>query len=237
MKKVVFILLTLLMGVLTVVAQDILYLKNGSVIKGNLMEQTSDVLKFQTNDGSVYVYQMSEIERIVREQPTSNYTSTSSNSYDDDETDSDDYLERGFRGLLDIGELTGFGDAGRDNYQVQAAFTGGFQINKMLFVGAGVAPTLNLYNNDYYDEIKASFWLPVYTAARVDILNKKITPFAEARIGYYINTDNTDASGFYFNTNAGVRLNKISLSLGYTYYGNGDYDPANFIGFRFGVEF
>lgn len=50
--------------------QDVLYLKNGSVIRGVIIEQIpGQSVKIRTADGSVFVYQMSEIERIAKEEP------------------------------------------------------------------------------------------------------------------------------------------------------------------------
>ncbi len=50
--------------------QDVVYLKNGSIIRGVIIEQIPEQsLKIRTADGSVFVYQMSEIERIRKEKP------------------------------------------------------------------------------------------------------------------------------------------------------------------------
>jgi TM2 domain-containing membrane protein YozV len=50
--------------------QDVVYLKNGSNIRGIIFEQVPlEKLKIRTADGSVFVFQMSEIERITREAP------------------------------------------------------------------------------------------------------------------------------------------------------------------------
>lgn len=47
---------------------DVVYLHNGSIIRGMVIEQIPDEsLKIETRDGSVFVYEMSEIQRIVRE--------------------------------------------------------------------------------------------------------------------------------------------------------------------------
>ena len=47
---------------------DIVYLKNGSIIKGMIIEQTPNVsLKIQTRDGSIFVYKMEEVEKITKE--------------------------------------------------------------------------------------------------------------------------------------------------------------------------
>ncbi len=51
-------------------AQDVVYLKNGSIIRGMIIEQIPNQhLKIQTNDGSVYVYNIDEVERIAKEPP------------------------------------------------------------------------------------------------------------------------------------------------------------------------
>jgi len=48
--------------------RDVVYLKNGSVIKGVIIEQTSNIsLKIQTYDGSIYFYSFSDIEKIEKE--------------------------------------------------------------------------------------------------------------------------------------------------------------------------
>lgn len=47
---------------------DVVYLKNGSTVRGVIIEQTPNVsLRVQTMDGSVYAYPMSEVVKIGRE--------------------------------------------------------------------------------------------------------------------------------------------------------------------------
>ena len=47
---------------------DVVYLKNGSILKGLILEQTPNVsLKIQTNGGSIFIYKMEEIEKIIKE--------------------------------------------------------------------------------------------------------------------------------------------------------------------------
>lgn len=48
--------------------EDVVYLKNGGVIRGNIVEQIpSQSLKIQTRDGNVLVYSMDEIAKISKE--------------------------------------------------------------------------------------------------------------------------------------------------------------------------
>lgn len=73
MKKFLLIVCAVLGTVLYASAQqleDVLYLKNGSVVRGIIMEQQpGKSIKIQTYGGSSFVYQVSEIEKITKEQP------------------------------------------------------------------------------------------------------------------------------------------------------------------------
>lgn len=71
---IIFTLL-LVLPVLVLIAQsnrDVVYLKNGSVIKGIIIEQTPNKsLKIQTSDGSIFVYDFTDIEKIIKESASS----------------------------------------------------------------------------------------------------------------------------------------------------------------------
>jgi hypothetical protein len=48
-------------------AKDILYLINGSIIYGKLIEVSESQYKIQTTDGSIFVYQAADVEKFVKE--------------------------------------------------------------------------------------------------------------------------------------------------------------------------
>lgn len=146
----------------------------------------------------------------------------------------DDFLERGFRGMIDLGGQYGFGDA-KDNYFIQSSFTGGYQINHMLFVGSGVAPSLSLFDNKWRDEVELGFVMPIYASIRCDFVNSTISPFLETRGGYFI-TDDSDSHGGYVYAGTGCRFNKFSLSAGYSLYIQDGW-TGHFAGLKFGFEF
>lgn len=71
-KKIICIIAILFAG-LAVPAQsnarDVVYLKNGSVVKGVIIEQIPGVsIKIETADGSIFVYKVEELEKITKEQ-------------------------------------------------------------------------------------------------------------------------------------------------------------------------
>lgn len=81
MKKLTFLFFVLLVTVFVSAQQnnliDVVYLKNGSILKGVIIEQVpNELIKLQTADGNVFVYQTSEIERISKETPTNQSGST-----------------------------------------------------------------------------------------------------------------------------------------------------------------
>ena len=48
---------------------DVVYLKNGSIIKGIILEQIpNQTIKIETADGSIFVYDMNRVTKITREQ-------------------------------------------------------------------------------------------------------------------------------------------------------------------------
>src|SRR4051812_45874354 len=48
--------------------EEVVYLKNGSIIRGVIIEQVpGKSLKIQTKDRNVFVYQMEEVEKISKE--------------------------------------------------------------------------------------------------------------------------------------------------------------------------
>lgn len=50
--------------------QDVVYLKNGSIIRGIIIEQIpNQSLKIQTNDGSLFVYEITDVAKITKEEP------------------------------------------------------------------------------------------------------------------------------------------------------------------------
>ena len=50
--------------------QDVVYLKNGSIIRGTIMEQIpNESMKVETVDGSLFVYNMKDVLKITKEPP------------------------------------------------------------------------------------------------------------------------------------------------------------------------
>src|SRR3984957_2716494 len=72
MKKLTrFLILGVLFGFAgSVFAEDVVYLKDGSIIHGTITEEVPGVsLKIQTKDGNVFVYKIKAVEKITHSAP------------------------------------------------------------------------------------------------------------------------------------------------------------------------
>jgi hypothetical protein len=71
MKRLIFLIGLLWFSNLLVNAQnleEVVYLKNGGIIRGTIIEQIPNKsIKIQTKDGNVFVYNMDEVEKLTKE--------------------------------------------------------------------------------------------------------------------------------------------------------------------------
>lgn len=83
MKRIYFFILCFIATSITAQnLQDVIYLLNGSVIRGVIIEQIpNQSLKVKTNDGSIFVYKMSEVEKMTKEQSANAKTGNNGSSY------------------------------------------------------------------------------------------------------------------------------------------------------------
>ena len=68
MKKSITLICILALYNFAHAQKDILYLKNGSVIKGTVLIRTDSTTKIKTRDGNVFVYSTSEIQQLANKE-------------------------------------------------------------------------------------------------------------------------------------------------------------------------
>jgi len=72
MKRIYFLLSLLCFFVISIQAQyfeDVVYLKNGSILHGTIIEQTpNQSIKIKTNDGNLFLYNLTEVEKMTKEE-------------------------------------------------------------------------------------------------------------------------------------------------------------------------
>ena len=146
MKKIIFSFLTTIFCIIVYGQNpnDIVYLKNGSIIKGIVTEQVLGYyLKIKTTDGNILFYKMDEIEKISKEESISNTNSTLPTNYQSVEPlfkKRSLYVEMNvaytFSWLAGFNDATGFEGDLRSSYQ--AGLSLNYAINKNFGLESGV---------------------------------------------------------------------------------------------------
>lgn len=222
---------------------DVVYLKNGSVIRGTIVEAVTDGnIKIETADGSWFVYRTADVAYIKKE-PKGKKDSGNKflDRFDDDELHGWEQAPR-YRGFVGLSSVIGTGtwdDTRTFIYTVQ-----GLQVNPYLFLGAGIGA-------NYWDSYE-TWSFPVFADVRAELhkaIRRNFSPFAEVQLGYSMG----DAQGLYFSPQIGMHFyfghkkTGISAAVGYTVqhctldeydciYKNGYYD-YNAEGFNLTVSF
>lgn len=196
MKKLLFFLLFVSFH-LTTFAKNEVYLKNGSMIKGEIVEIVpNQTIKVETNDGSQFVCKYDEIEKIIR----------GKNEVDERQVvksnkDNTSHIKKGYRGFVTFEPFVG--------NMIGAAFTTshGFQFNKKIYLGLGTGFRCA-------EDIGCNHMaIPLYADFRFDIIDYKISPFMTTRVGACVSV-NEGAHGFYASYDIGCRFKRFSVSTG-----------------------
>jgi len=248
MKKALLTLTLMLVASVTTFAQttkDVVYLKDGNVIRGQLVEIIPDKqVKIKTADGSLFVYDTNAIERIENGE-----TAKKEKKSEDAPTVNARRIARGFKGFTE-GSFSASLD-GSSYHREGLSVSLGSQILPQLFVGGGIG-------FEYFGKPN-TVTVPIYLDIRTNFINGPISPCIGTKLGYAFGRD---IQGFYFNPMLGCRFgltNKLALhaAIGYAllydvylsetynygqsneYYYNVDFDgtPTSAIKIQFGFEF
>lgn len=153
---------------------EVVYLKDGSIIKGEVVEQTPGVnIKVRTKDGSLFVYDEAEVQKIVKEEKAKPSAS-------------------GHRGLdfnVDLGYNVGKGGGG--NVSLEAGF--GKRFNKNFYFGVGTGAFINTDGGKPMIPATADF--RVY----FPLANTTVVPGGMLKLGYVANLEEdvtVSAGGF-----------------------------------------
>lgn len=258
MKRFFLIIALLIVSSLSLHAQnstllDVVYLKNGSIIRGIITEQIpNDKLKIATRDGSLFVYKMDEVERIIKEENTSKTKLFS------EQTMRFPAYEPGYQGSMEISYGIGVGDLGSSRAIFQTVH--GYRFNPYLFVGAGVGV-------DYNTDIESVF-IPVFANIKGYFTKTMVRPYVSLDLGYAVATESLEnplaysrsdekiyMGGFLINPMFGVDIrvsdrHSITFAVGYRmqsvptyatyYYGTGldvERQMSGAVNFKLGFTF
>lgn len=205
--------------------EDVVYLKNGSIIRGIIIEQVpNQSIKIQTKDRNVFVFKFDEIEKMTKENLPMDYSNNNSKGTD--------LKKSGFINITEINYCPGIGDINFGNYTVKNEdnsfgfrTVNGYQLNEHLSLGIGIG----------IDKYKNATLLPITVDARSTFLKGKVSPVFTANIGYAVGLNDV-SSGLIINPQIGIKT-YISRNVAYlfnvgykwqaqevTYYTNSYYD-------------
>lgn len=151
--------------------KDVVYLKNGSIIKGTLIEITPDKgVKIETADHSIFVYPLNEVDKIVKE--------TTESGKEEPKAPAKIFV-KGYQAFIELGVIGNLGDADGNSSEGgmgKLNIINGYRFSNHLYAGLGVGVRIS----------KLSPLIPIFADARYFILNKKTTPYISCDIGYSI---------------------------------------------------
>ncbi len=192
-------------------SQEVVYLKNGSIIRGSIIEQKPyESLKIQTADGNVFVFKMDEVDKITKEKP---FNTPSAKRESEQEEDPSAYgwgRAPRYRGFFGESYIFGSGEYEEDRNFIFTSH--GVQLNPFFYVGAGVGV-------NYW--VTSEAWsVPVFANLRSELhmsFRKNVSPYVDTKIGYSF----ADVEGFYFNPSVGCHFyfghSKVGLGVGVGY--------------------
>ena len=205
MKKILLLLVFIVASSLLFAQQnyqDVVYLKNGSIIHGIIIEQIPNKsIKIETTDKNVFVYQVDEIERLTKElmQVKSNYSKINSGT------------KSGYQCIVETGNAFGVGTYGMDFLKIN--IINGYRINPYLSFGVGTGLR-------YYYDAKSAV-IPIFTDFRVNFINKRISPYFALGTGYSFNSKNDfEGVGLLLSPTTGIKVklsSNIAMNIGIGY--------------------
>lgn len=173
MKKYLVTFIMLIFILFPISAQktkDVLYLKNGSIIYGKLIEIFEDQYKIQTSDGSIFIYKSSEVEKFAKESPFF-----------------DGRIIEGIGFSLEAGLLIG---------SQHTDYTAPFSFN---FLAGFTSNTKNIISIGSGVEFIGKPFTPLFLEYKYLIFDRKTTPFIFARGGalLHIGVDDPESYVLY----------------------------------------
>jgi len=166
MKKHLILLILLTIIALPLSAQktkDALYLKNGSIVYGKLLEISDNKYKIQTSDGSIFNFSSDEVDRFLKESPRYDGRKASGMGF-----------------AIEAGLLIG---------SQNSEFDAPFSFNLLLNYTSG---TKNIFGFGSGVEFLGSTFSPLYLEYKRLFNVKKTTPFVFFRGGALIHTGGDD---------------------------------------------
>lgn len=192
--------------------QDVVYLKNGSKIKGMITEFVPNVsYTITTTDGSIFVCNIGDIVKITKEQLGTAAATATAAAPTTQSNDTAIAFTKGYRGIVELGYGLKSGKYGLDVTNFN--FVNGYQLSKQMFVGVGTGIK-------YFNESEMTL-IPLYADFKYSFLDQKVSPMFGFSAGFSFNPNNGfEGEGFLFNPSLGAQIkgkNKMRYNISLNY--------------------
>ena len=204
MKKQITLLSLFLFTISSIaqtIYQDVVYLKNGSIIRGIIIEQViNKSIKIETRDKSIFIFTLDEVEKITKEMPK-------------DKEEQNQNTSNGIGSItnIDFGWNSGVGFYGLDRFRLNISTSIKFNKYFSLGLGSGIRKYV-----DYSGVI-----IPLFLNARTNLSDKNVKPFIQFLAGYSFNPNNEwNNVGLILNPEFGLsfktsKRTSLNFSIGY----------------------
>lgn len=196
-----------LLGSAQQTTETVLYLKNGSILRGKLHSATEGKHKIELLGGSIFVVDETDLDSIKTESTHKRQLRDIKNNYY--------YKERGYRHITEFGmiygtnikpdETTSYYNTG-DDFGVSLHTINGYQFWRYLYIGGGVGIDRMISYRQTFS--------PFYVRISSEFVRKKVSPMVYADGGYSIMWkqpknewyEYKNRGGYYFQAGAGLRI-------------------------------
>jgi opacity protein-like surface antigen len=204
------------------ITQDVVYLKNGSVLHGKITEiKVNESITLESNCNDTWVLNQSDIDRIVKEEIPETKVLENKNKT------TIDYKRKGFYSNIGISFMFGGGDMDTPFPPIGLRFISGYQFDFGLAIGAGLGI-----------DLMSEVYMPIVGDLKYTFQSSKISPFVYFQGGYSISLENPDPydyeyydyyesdleskGGYILNPGIGFKINlndrnAVSFAIGYKY--------------------
>lgn len=190
--------------------EDVVYLENGSIIRGKVLEYNpKGEIKIEITGGSILVYDASQVVKMEKQDVVQKTTSSTSETKEKPKAHRPP--SKGIYHSIMAGTLMGLGEWGDPVPGVSLGYTVGYNFHHLIGVGGGLGIML----------LGEHPIIPIYANIRSYFLKTSASPFVDMNIGYGIALNSVAGP-----LGGGSSLGQVQTSLGGLYL-----RPS--IGFRF----
>jgi hypothetical protein len=190
--------------------EDVIYLKNGKVLKGKILSIENQQIAFISNTGNTITISMEEVSQI-RKALKDRRIGNAKDSI---------FKAKGFVTVAELSYANGTGSVKTRIGTLANQFKG---YNLSISRGYLVAPTFYIGLGAGYDSYEGARFLPLFLDLRSDFFRERIRPLFALRMGHSLgwkdSQSGSDWGGFMIQANLGIKLmlsysQSVHLSIG-----------------------